>query len=62
MAAQTTEFTFRDFLNLWVRKPTIAAISGPGEPSDPATATLTIVWTNDGTPEGSTFTFDEATT
>ena len=62
MAAEATEFAFRTFATLWNRKPTLTALPGPGETSDPATATLTIVWTNDGTAAGSTFTFDQSVT
>jgi len=62
MALEDTEYTFRQFATLWNRKPTLTALPGPGETSDPATATLTIVWTNDGTAAGSSFQFNQAVT
>lgn len=62
MAAETTEFAFRTFSQLWNRKPTLTALPGPGETSAPTTATLTIVCTLGATPADTTFTFNQATT
>lgn len=62
MAAETTKFTHRDFVNLAVRKPTIGNVKGPGETSASTTNTLTIVETVGATPDLTTFTFDYTST